>query len=255
MDATYHPPYPGVSPAETLPIREVQPVMVMTVPEASQRVYEQGSIAETIQRMFHEMDQNPAAYAQTEQEYAWDVHPHNPEAYQDVMRNIQDRVKNSDAVRDLVRKVDQQQEISAHDVEAVWRAYEQAFRTAVNAMKSEMSAKQMNVLKFQAHSELDYSFRDVITRHLIAGSEQEMHVDPLDFFLLLNPKARKIDYMSNKEILATLRHSMSVPTMSADRLKNDLRAVEWISHRADHKELMASDQVRKIQLDTRPKNS
>ena len=246
MDNGYNPAYPGVHRAETLPVPEIQPAVYVPFPEAAQRVYERGSIAETLQRMFNEADQMPVSYWQPESEYVWDVHPTDTEAYQTVLHEIQDRLKHSGAVKNITRKVEAHESITASDVEAVFHYYEKTFREVVAKHKSTMTAKQMNVLKFQAQSELDYSFRDVLTQHLISGSENVLKSDPMDFFLLVNPKARKIDYMSSGEILSTLRHSMSIPTMSTDRLKHDLRAVESVSSRTDFEELTNSSEVTKL---------
>lgn len=235
----------GLNRAETWTPPEIQPAVYLPAPEAAQRVYERGSIAEMLQRMFNEAEQYPAAW-QSEQDYAWAMHPSDTVAYQNVIRDIQAAVKHSDAVNSLRQKVEQGTAIEPADVTAVFRAYEQAFRRAVAEHKTSMSARQMNVLKFQARSELDYSFRDVITQHLIAAGERQMKFDPLDFFLLVNPKARKVDYMSKGEILATLRHSMSLPTMTGDRLKNDLRAVETRSDHHDFSAITASQEYHQL---------
>lgn len=264
MAALYSPPYPEARPAETLPTPEVQPAVYLAIPEAAQRVYDRGTIADTLQRMFSEADQMPGAFMEREDAYALDMHPHDPDVYQKVMREIQVQAANSPAVKKLqntvehngqVISIEDKKEIAASEVEAVFRAYEQAFRRTVAKLKEAMTSKQMNVLKFNAQSELNYSFRDVITRHLMLGSEQEMKFDPLDFFLLANPKVRKIDYMTNPEILATLKHSMTISSMRTDRLRNDVRAVESRSHRSDYQDLIASDQVRKVQLEIQPKNT
>lgn len=244
--ATYFDLNPGQG-VETGSSVDIRPAAIMPAPEAAQRVYERGSIAEMLQRMFNEAEQNPAAYTEVNQEYGQEIFPSDTEAFQMFLAEIEQTVKNSDAVKHLQQLVKTGQEVTVHDTEAVFRAYDQAFRSSLSKLKSQLSSKQINVLKFQGRSELDWSFRDIVTQHLVAASESELKFDPLDFFLLINSKARKIDYMDSGEILATLRHSMSTAATTTERLKNDLRAVESISSRPDAPSILNSQEVHQLQ--------
>ncbi len=209
---------------ESEPQPYIPPAELMPAPIAAERVYERGSIAEMIQTMFREADEQ-AASGQFE---AWvpderrEAEMKDPEAFREFLAVIQSKLKESDAVQHLQRATKEGREISSHDIEAVFRAYERALHETLNRLRSDLSPEQLHRLRSAAMSELDWSLRDMISQHVVASADadSELHFDPTDFFLLLNPKARKIDYMDSQEVLTTLRRSMS--RASKDQLKRDL---------------------------------
>ncbi len=217
---------------ESEPPVYVRPVELMPAPMAAERVYEQGTIASAIQAMFREADERTAAgyIDQPITEYRREAEMSDPDAFREFLSTVQAKLKESDAVKQLRSAAEQGQEITEHDVEAVFRAYERAIHDTLQRLKSELSPEQLHRLKSAAISELDWSLRDMIAEHVTASAEAEteLRYDPSDFFLLLNPKARKIDYMGSGEVLNTLRHSMS--RASKDQLKRDLIVVHQYEH-------------------------
>lgn len=239
MAYTVTSPFPTQEqPYRVQPVEMVPPPQVYNAENAARAAYaERGSYGEILHRMFLEMDANPQAY---------DVSPRDVshgemlfgqkdrEAFQDVMETVYEGLKSSDIVNDF--RFHGKQVESEHDVEGVFRAYERALKTALE--KTDLTARQEAKLRHAAQSELDYSLRDVITRHALAGTEAgEPTFDPTEYLLILNPKLRKVDYMTSDEILRTLRRSASLE--SKDRLKDDLRVLES-SHRPEAKNALAS---------------
>ncbi len=49
-----------------------------------------------------------------------------------------------------------------------------------------------------------------------------------DLFLIINPKARKVQYMERQEILKSLRYSLSLG--NKERLHNDVRLARQFAH-------------------------
>lgn len=219
-------PAPEQAPYRVQPVEMVPPPTPMVNAETAARAAyaDRGSYGEMLHRMFLEMDANPQAY---------DVSPRDVshgemmfgqkdrDAFQDVMEGIYDGLKSSDIVNDF--RFHGKQVESEHDVAGVFQAYERALKTALE--KSDLTVRQEAKLRHAAQSELDFSLRDVITRHALAGVEAgEPTFDPTEYLLILNPKLRKVDYMDTKEILGVLRRSASLE--SKDRLKDDLRVLE-----------------------------
>lgn len=208
------------------PVRPVMPMDVVPAPVAAERVYERGSIAATLQSMFREADERASAgmydYAP---EFESEQRLKTPEAYRLFLESVQKKLKESDAVHHLQQASETGAEITAHDVEAVFRAYERALRETMKKLRQELTPQQLHNLQSAATSELDWGLRDMITQHVVANADVdvELRYDPTDFFLLLNPKARKIEYMESKEILGVLRRSMS--RASKEQLHRDLDIV------------------------------
>lgn len=207
------------------PVELVPPPSLYPAETAARLAYaERGSYGEVLSRMFAEIDANPAAFdpRPVDQTYAETMFgQRDKEAFQEVMTKIYDGLKQSDIINDF--RFHGKQVESEHDVAGVFRAYE---RSLENALKQAcLTDRQAAQLRHAAHSELDYSLRDVITRHAVAGAEAgDPAFDPSEYLLILDPKLRKVDYMDSKEILKTLRRSASLE--SKDRLKGDLTVLE-----------------------------
>jgi len=221
----------------------VMPVEVFPAPVAAQRVYERGSIAEMIQTMFREADERAAMGMMDQPSYEREGQREvsDPEAFRLLLETLQSKLKESDAVNHLKQAAESGHEISEHDVEAVFRAYERALHDSLQKLRTELSPAQLHRLQYASTSELDWSLRDLITRHVAASAEHdtELHYSPADFFLILNPKARKIEYMESSEILGTLRRSMSLS--SKDQLKRDLQIVHQSEALPAVQEFIATD--------------
>ncbi|MBI3572823.1 MAG: hypothetical protein HY092_01320 [Candidatus Kerfeldbacteria bacterium] len=197
---------------------------------------ERGSYGEVLSRMFAEAENTPEAYSWTSNDSAFghEVFSRDAEAFQEVLTRLYARLKESDAVDHLRHH----QPESAHDIEAAYRAYDQALDQAMK--KSTLSSKQEARLKFAAHSELDWSLRELVADHLLADEDAELRHQPKDFLLMLNPKIRKVDYMESGEILAVLRRSSSLA--SKDRLKADLKVLKSNDRAAAKEALNSFDQ-------------
>lgn len=213
-------------PRPAFPVAETWPA-----PQAAQAVireYEPGSIAAMLQTMFREADER-ARLGQFDEAVMIEPEPvptrRTPEAFQALLSAVQTQLKESDAVHRLQESVKREDAVTVHDVEAVFRAYDRAFHDSLQRLHRELTPGQFKQLRLAATSELDWSLRDIITQHVTAdqAGSAELRYDPKDFFLLLNPKARKIDYMTSAEILTTLRRSMA--QASKEQLKRDLRVI------------------------------
>lgn len=221
----YTPGLPAEQPRE-LESRPVMPAEVLSAPEAATRVYEHGSIAEMIQQMFREADEQAAEGIVWTSVETWQREfPADTEVYRDFMIGVQQRLHQRDSVRALRAAVKEGRPITVQDIAAVFRAYEAAVQAMLQSMRGEISLVQFRSLRQAAQSELDWSFRDLLRHHVLASAndDQGLTYSPADFFLILNPKARKIDYMNTGEILTTLRHSFA--QAGTEQLKRDLQIV------------------------------
>ena len=208
-------------PQETYPpVEPVQPPDVYQAESAARLAYaERGSYGQVLARMFAEMEANPEMYNWTAEDDSYieqAVAPPDVVAYKKFMTTVMAKLKESEAVM-LLRRPDHQIE-SAHDIEAVFRAYERALEYAET--KVQLAPHQATRLSHAAHSELDWSLRDLMVQSATLGPTAETRFIPKDFLLILNPKLRKIDYCDSQEILTILRRSGSLA--NKDRLKADL---------------------------------
>lgn len=224
-------------PDQVHPVEMVPPPTMVNADQAARLAYaERGSYGEVLHRMFLEMDANPEAFQSTPSDMNHGgmlFGQKDREAFREVMETVYDGLKNSDIVNDF--RFHGKQVETEHDVEGVFRAYERSLQTALK--KSHLTERQEAKLRHAAHSELDFSLRDVITRHALAGTESgDPTFDPTEYLLILNPKLRKVDYMDTKEILGVLRRSASLE--SKDRLNDDLRVLAQ-SQRQEAKDAVA----------------
>ncbi len=112
--------------------------------------------------------------------------------------------------------------ITKFDIEPVFEAYERGLRTAFREMKMDLTRPQRSELE-QALAELNWSYKDVIANHVLALSDGAEHLeyDPADIFLLVNPKARRIEYTSTTEARNLIQHFGS--TLNKDVITRDLQ--------------------------------
>lgn len=223
---TYLDPNPGGradAPPEREPQPPVTPAELLTPGQAAERVYERGSIAETIQRMFREADEMAAQGVGYETSEYWSrEYPADTEAFRRFMRGVQAELRNSAIVRELRVALENGREITVQNIKDVFTAYERAIQASLMKLRDELSPAQLAQLRHSAQSDLDWSYRDLLIDRIAAG-DNDVRTSVQDFFLILNPKARKIQYMDKREILATLKHSMA--QASTDQLKRDLQVV------------------------------
>ncbi len=236
---TYLDPNPGFR-AGPAPEREPQPLItpaeLLPPAQAAERVYEKGSIVDTIQRMFREADEMAAQGFGYETTESWErEYPSDMVAFREFMRSVQAELRDSPIVQKLRLALKDGRQITAQNLKDVFTAYERAVQTAVKKLSDELSPAQIAKLRHSAQSDLDWTYRDLLIDRVAAGDSADGRVSVQDFFLILNPKARKIQYMDKQEILMTLRHSMA--QASTDQLERDLQVV----HR--HEELAAVQQL------------
>lgn len=206
-----------VAPAEQEPV-ETQPGLYVA-PVAAEHAYEQYTIASALEHMFAEAEQYDDSWQTTE--YWEQAYPNDTAAFRMFMKEVQVELKASTNVQDLRRASAAGEEITVHMVEAVFRSYERAVQAALHRLRETLDPAQLQQLKQASRTELDWGYRDVLVEHLTADGAAPTRFAPEDFFLILNPKSRKIQYMDRKEILTTLRHSMAQE--SKDSLKRDLQ--------------------------------
>lgn len=205
-----------------LPVAEMYPTS--SIGAAVEQRYEPYSIAATLQVMFAEaetmVDQRP--YWETE--HVWErEYPNDTEAFRMFMKEVQSEIKHSGAVQALKSAVDHGGEISESMIEAVFRAYERSVQTATKRLRETLSSSQIAQLQSAARSQLDRGYRDLLVEYLTHAEGAPVRYAPEDFFLILNPKARKVQYMERQEILKSLRNTMSLGTK--EQLKRDVDAV------------------------------
>jgi hypothetical protein len=171
--------------------------------------------------MFKEVEQSQDQWQS--EEYWEQTYPGDTAAYRMFMKEVQAELKQSTNVQDLRRASEAGQEITVHMVEAVFRSYERAIQAAFHRLRDQLHPAQLEQLKTASRSQLDWSYRDLLLEHVAHADAAPTKFAPEDFFLILNPKARKIQYMDKREILTTLRQSMSQG--SRDQLKHDLAII------------------------------
>lgn len=229
------------SPAETSSEREpfytIQPAELIVGP-----MYERFSIAEALHQQFVEAENNPVD-DWTSNEFWEQEYPGDAPAYRMYMKEVHSALKESSAVRELRQASKEGYEITESMVQAVFRSYEAAVRTAARRLRETLSTKQLHDLKNAGRNELDWSYRHLLAEHATAEEDAPLKYSIEDFFLILNPKARKVQYMESNEILRTLRHSMS--QASTDQLSRDVHTLREYEDRPQEfpaiGEVVASD--------------
>lgn len=200
--------------------------MSWTAPEAAQRTIERqpGSVADSVRQMMDQWDEKAAEWNWMAAQWAErENYPTDNEAFHLFLTDVFKQLKGSSAVQNFRQKMKASTaEVTAYDIEAVFRAYEQALTDAVRRLRPQISQRQVNELQ-RAKASLDWGIKDTIVQHILAAQagDGELHFSAQDFFLLLNPKALRIEYMEAKETLHVIHHIGS--RASRDQLVTDLR--------------------------------
>lgn len=224
MDASSPPAAPPVEQGHNY---EIPIVETYTAPAAAEQVidrYEPYSIAATIHAMFAKAEQMEADGQGWGQDLAWErKYPKEHIAFQMFMKEVQLELHGSDAVKALRSAADNKEAITAKMVEDVFSAFERAVATAARRLQDKLRPDQLRQLKRAARHNLDWGYRDLLLERMTANDAGPAHYTPEDFFLILNPKARKVQYMERQEILKSLTYSMSLGTK--DRLQQDVNTI------------------------------
>lgn len=220
----------SVSPSEQAPVYpavELYPPQEVAVQVADVQQYEPYSIAAALHEMWAEAEtMDDTQYWQSaypEREY-----PSDTQAFRMYMSEVHRELKQSDAVQNLRRTIDSGESATAEMVAAVFRAFERVVQAAAQKLRSKLSPEQIQQLKSSGRTSLDWSYRSLLTERLTQDPEAPTNYSLEDFFLILNPKARKVQYMERQEILKSLRYSMSLGTK--ERLQHDVSLARQYAH-------------------------
>lgn len=245
-----YPPSSSAAPQEQppiYPVAEMYPAQEMSVQVANAARFEQYSIGAAIHQMFAEaeqgLDQPESWYSSYEQEY-----PSDAEAFRMYMKEVHRELKESSAVQDLRQAVEGGNEVSKDMVQAVFRAYERIVSTAAKRLRTELAPDQLAKLKQAGRNNLDWSYRGLLVERLTQDEDAPTRYSLEDFFLILNPKARKVQYMERQEILNTLSHSMSRGSVNEEQLKRDVQVARDFAHEDMNGETVTDDDLQQFEL-------
>lgn len=200
-------------------------------------------MVEAIREMFKEADEaSDLEMANWYGPEAWaPEYPNDTIAFRKFMSEVQRQLKDNDSIREIKNASTAGEPLTAAMVNNVFRAYARAVQQAYHSLQAELSPAQLWNMKRAGQSELDWGYRHVLLKHLTAVSAGgEVNCDPQDFFLILNPKARKISYMYKSEILKTLQRSMS--TANQTQLQNDLTIISQHAQLPEVQAAVASEE-------------
>lgn len=219
----------------TYPVQEQPPVTpvaeLYAAPRTAELVverFEPYSIGATIHQMFAEAEQGIDETRYWESVASEQEYPNDTEAFQMYMKEVYRELKQSSAVQELRQAADGGHEISKDMVQAVFLAYERIVTTATEKLRRTLSPDQMSQLKQAGRNNLDWSYRSLLAERLTQDEGAPAKYALEDFFLILNPKARKVQYMQRDEILKSLRYTMSLG--NKERLQNDVRLARQYAH-------------------------
>lgn len=200
-----------------------------------------------------QLEQQLSAEAAWEQEAWWEQeYPNDTQAFRMFMQEVQSSLKESDAVHALRLASAEGKTITPEMISAVFRAYELAIDKAKRVLRDTLSPEQLHELKQASRTNLDWSYRHLLAEHATANDDVPLRYSTEDFFLIMNPKARKIEYMQTGEILRTLRHSMS--QAGTDALARDVQTIRRfeslpaVQDAMDSQEFTAAEE--KLSIDT-----
>lgn len=223
--------------APAYPVQEYPPVQPVAElypsPETAQRVvdvqqYEQYSIADAIHKMFEEAEQGIDEARYWETAYAEREYPNDTAAFRMYMKEVYRQLKQSSAVQELRQAAEGGKEITSEMVQAVFHAYERIVASAAEKLRRTLSPEQLNQLKQAGRNNLDWSYRGLLMERLTQDEGAPARYGLEDFFLIINPQARKVQYMERQEILKSLRYTMSLG--NKERLQNDVRLARQFVH-------------------------
>lgn len=243
----------SATPAQELP--PIQPAVEMyPAREISQQLvdvqrYEPYSIAASIHSMFEEAEQQ--GFDETnywESAYSAKEYPNDTDAFRMYMKEVYRELKQSSAVLDLRRAVDAGQDISQGMVEAMFRAYERIVASAAEKLRRTLSSEQLTTLKQAGRNNLDWNYRGLLMERLTQDSDTPARYSLEDFFLIINPKAKKVQYMERREILKSLRYTGALGTK--ERLQNDVRLARQFAHQDMAGEIVTDNDLQTIEAES-----
>ncbi len=244
MDSTAT--YPPQELPPIYPVVELYTAQEMSPQVADVSRFEPYSIGAAIHQMFAEAEQGigqPEMWERTyEQEY-----PSDTEAFRTYMQEVHRELKESSAVQELRQAVEGGHEITKDMVQAVFRAYERVVSTATKKLRNELSPGQLTQLKKAGRNNLDWSYRGLLVERLTQEEGAPVKYSLEDFFLVLNPKARKVQYMERQEILKTLSNSMTRGSVTKEQLKHDVDLARQFAHKDMAGETVTDDDLKPLE--------
>jgi len=225
---------PSLTPSQEqppiYPVAELHPVQEIAPQVADMNRFEPYSIGAAIHAMFQEAENGIDERRYWESAYSEKEYPNDTEAFRMYMKEVHRQLKESSAVQELRHAVDGGHEVTKEMVQAVFRAYERVVSSAAQRLRSELAPDQLQKLKQAGRNNLDWSYRGLLVERLTQDEGAPTKFSLEDFFLILNPKARKVQYMEKQEILKTLSHSMSRGSITQEQLKRDVQVAREFAH-------------------------
>lgn len=187
--------------------RPASPEMPAPAAIIEQRNYD--NLGAMLQQMFAEADAlPPQAMLEESPREEREGYATDREVYHDFLSIVMKGMKDSGLVTAVREKAKAHpDEIGEQDIKDVYRAYELSLRKALRIMKPDLNPPQRTDVQ-EAIAHLDWSYKDVIANHVMAMSDgsENLQYDTTDFLLLLNPKARKIEYTTSEEARRLVTH-------------------------------------------------
>lgn len=217
-----HPQYAMLQPVSRVEVVQAlaRPATPETMPAIVERDY--SNIGQAFHEAFLQADQLPPMFIERDMDET-SVYSSEREVLHEFMEAVMDYLKDQPSFQHLKKLAETDPAaITKFDIDPVFEAYERGLRTAFREIKVDLTRPQRNELQ-QALAELNWSYKDVIANHVLALSEgaSQLEYDPMDIFLLVNPKARRIEYTSTSEARHLIQHFGS--TMTKDVITRDLQ--------------------------------
>lgn len=181
------------------------------MPRPAAIIQERGydNLGSMLQAMFAEADAMPPQWIEEESpREQQEVYYTESEIWHDFLKLVLQKMKESDTLKEIrLRCESDPASITEADIPRMYAVYERSLRAALQIMKPDLNPPQRHGVE-EVVRHLDWSYKDVIASHVMAmqsGAEQ-LTYDTNDFLLLLNPKARKIDYTTTEEARRLVTH-------------------------------------------------
>lgn len=233
--------YPQQEQPPLQPAIELYPVSTAAEHLVDVQSYESYSIAASINSMFAEAETGADESSFWENRYFEQEYPNDTEAFRLYMKEVYRELKHSTAVQELRQAAEHGQAITKAMVESVFHAYERIVSTAASRLRSTLSPEQLQTLKQAGRNNLDWSYRGLLMERLTQEEGAPTKYSLEDFFLILNPKARKVQYMEKKEILKSLQHTMSLGTK--EQLQHEVQLAREFAHQDMNNESITDEDL------------
>jgi len=222
----FRPTMPEIAPARPA-VESAQAFMAPATPEMprpamiiTERGYD--NLGTMLHAMFAEEDALPPQWIDEESpREQQDAYVTDREVWHDFLGLVMQKMKESDTLKEIrLRCQTEPESISEADIPRIYAVYERSLRAALEIMKPDLNPPQRHGVE-DVVRHLDWSYKDVIANHLMAmqSGAEEMTYDTTDFLLLLNPKARKIEYTTTEEARRLVSHFGS--KLSKDTIVRD----------------------------------